>query len=358
MIGDDVGGIAVHIGARVAAAAGPSEVLVSSTVKDLVAGSGIAVPRTAASTRSRASPATGACTPSRPAAPRNRPSPIIRRPPARSRGPPMTDHEPARPASSAPVPSPHPLLDRVDWEAAGREAADLLSAYVRIDSSHPRGRTVETADFLEAILRREGLETRRYPTPDPDKVNLASWLRAERPGRQGDRPLQPHGRRPGRRLGLDVRPVLRRDRGRLRLRAGHAGHEGHGHHGADDDAAPEAPRRRADPRRAAAPHLRRGDRQPARREVDGREPLRRPRPRLRAGRGRLRHARLLQPGRRLRRLGRREADHLDEDDRPRRARPRLAAVGRTPRRTGWSAPPTGSWPQLPPRTTRPGPSPR
>jgi len=41
MIGDDVGGIAVHIGARVAAVAGPGEVMVSSTVKDLVAGSGI-----------------------------------------------------------------------------------------------------------------------------------------------------------------------------------------------------------------------------------------------------------------------------------------------------------------------------
>jgi pimeloyl-ACP methyl ester carboxylesterase len=38
---DGVGGIAVHIGARVAAAAGPGEVFVSSTVKDLVAGSGI-----------------------------------------------------------------------------------------------------------------------------------------------------------------------------------------------------------------------------------------------------------------------------------------------------------------------------
>jgi class 3 adenylate cyclase len=36
-----VGGIAVHIGARIAAEAGPGEVLVSSTVKDLVAGSGI-----------------------------------------------------------------------------------------------------------------------------------------------------------------------------------------------------------------------------------------------------------------------------------------------------------------------------
>jgi class 3 adenylate cyclase len=38
---DDVAGMAVHIGARVSALAGAGEVLVSSTVKDLVAGSGI-----------------------------------------------------------------------------------------------------------------------------------------------------------------------------------------------------------------------------------------------------------------------------------------------------------------------------
>jgi class 3 adenylate cyclase len=37
----DVGGIAVHIGARVAALAGAGEVLVSSTVKELVAGSAL-----------------------------------------------------------------------------------------------------------------------------------------------------------------------------------------------------------------------------------------------------------------------------------------------------------------------------
>jgi len=39
--GDDVAGLAVAIGARVGAKAGPSEVLVSQTVKDLVAGSGL-----------------------------------------------------------------------------------------------------------------------------------------------------------------------------------------------------------------------------------------------------------------------------------------------------------------------------
>ncbi len=42
VIGEKVGGIAVHIGARVAALARPGEVLVSHTVKDLVAGSGLA----------------------------------------------------------------------------------------------------------------------------------------------------------------------------------------------------------------------------------------------------------------------------------------------------------------------------
>jgi class 3 adenylate cyclase len=39
--GEDIGGIAVHIGQRVSALAGAGEVLVSRTVTDLVAGSGL-----------------------------------------------------------------------------------------------------------------------------------------------------------------------------------------------------------------------------------------------------------------------------------------------------------------------------
>jgi len=39
--GDDIGGIGVHIGARVSALAGPNGVLVSSTLRDLVIGSGL-----------------------------------------------------------------------------------------------------------------------------------------------------------------------------------------------------------------------------------------------------------------------------------------------------------------------------
>jgi len=41
-IGDGIGGMAVHIGARISATANAGEVLVSSRVKDLVAGSGLA----------------------------------------------------------------------------------------------------------------------------------------------------------------------------------------------------------------------------------------------------------------------------------------------------------------------------
>jgi class 3 adenylate cyclase len=41
LVGDDVAGIAVHIGARVMACADAGEVLASSTVKDLVVGSGL-----------------------------------------------------------------------------------------------------------------------------------------------------------------------------------------------------------------------------------------------------------------------------------------------------------------------------
>jgi class 3 adenylate cyclase len=41
LMGEDVGGIAVHVAARISALSGAGEVLVSSTVRDLAAGSGI-----------------------------------------------------------------------------------------------------------------------------------------------------------------------------------------------------------------------------------------------------------------------------------------------------------------------------
>jgi len=41
MENDDVGGVAVHLASRVMGKCGPEEVLVTSTVKDLVFGSGV-----------------------------------------------------------------------------------------------------------------------------------------------------------------------------------------------------------------------------------------------------------------------------------------------------------------------------
>ena len=41
LLADDIAGISVHVAARVTALAGPAEILVTRTVKDLVVGSGI-----------------------------------------------------------------------------------------------------------------------------------------------------------------------------------------------------------------------------------------------------------------------------------------------------------------------------
>ncbi len=61
--GDDIGGIAVHIGARVSALAGPNDVLVSSTLRDLVIGSGLEFEERGAHD-SKAFPANGTYSPS------------------------------------------------------------------------------------------------------------------------------------------------------------------------------------------------------------------------------------------------------------------------------------------------------
>ncbi|MCC7367191.1 MAG: M20/M25/M40 family metallo-hydrolase [Chloroflexi bacterium] len=82
---------------------------------------------------------------------------------------------------SAPAPTPHALLERIDWSAIQNEATSILSAYVKLDSSHPVGRTVETARLLADHLATEGIEARIYTTPDPNKVNLLARLQAANP---------------------------------------------------------------------------------------------------------------------------------------------------------------------------------
>src|SRR3954453_7847152 len=80
------------------------------------------------------------------------------------------------------TPPPHPIAQRVDWDAIDKEAEQTLSAYVKLDSSHPVGRTVETARLIADRLAAEGIESKVYETPDPNKVNLVSKLKALNPG--------------------------------------------------------------------------------------------------------------------------------------------------------------------------------
>jgi acetylornithine deacetylase/succinyl-diaminopimelate desuccinylase-like protein len=77
--------------------------------------------------------------------------------------------------------APHPVTERVDWEAVSREAAETLSEYIRIDSSHPAGRTVETAALLADRLAAAGIDPKLYDTDEPGKVNLVARLRADEP---------------------------------------------------------------------------------------------------------------------------------------------------------------------------------
>ncbi len=76
---------------------------------------------------------------------------------------------------------PHPLVQSMDWDAVTREAVDTLSRYIRIDTSHPAGRTVEAAAFLCERLEAEGIQTHVYETGVEGKVNLVARLRSEAP---------------------------------------------------------------------------------------------------------------------------------------------------------------------------------
>src|SRR5258705_11274896 len=57
------------------------------------------------------------------------------------------------------------------------EAVRLLSEYVRIDTSNPPGDTRKTADFLAAILDREGIPVTRYESA-PGKAIIYARLKA------------------------------------------------------------------------------------------------------------------------------------------------------------------------------------
>ncbi len=62
-----------------------------------------------------------------------------------------------------------------DWIGVGREAADLLQQYLRINTTNPPGNEMAAARWLQAVLAREGIEARIFE-PAPGKANLVARL--------------------------------------------------------------------------------------------------------------------------------------------------------------------------------------
>src|SRR5262245_52373637 len=60
------------------------------------------------------------------------------------------------------------------------EATRLLQQYVSIDTSNPPGDTRKTADFLESVLKREGIAVTRYESA-ADKSIVLARLKATTP---------------------------------------------------------------------------------------------------------------------------------------------------------------------------------
>jgi acetylornithine deacetylase/succinyl-diaminopimelate desuccinylase-like protein len=60
-----------------------------------------------------------------------------------------------------------------DWKAVEREALQTLQGYVRIDTSNPPGDVSKAADFLAGVLRREGIDVKRYESAPGRSILLA-----------------------------------------------------------------------------------------------------------------------------------------------------------------------------------------
>ena len=65
-----------------------------------------------------------------------------------------------------------------EWRAIGREAAALLSQYLRINTTNPPGNELQAAQWLAAVLQREGIESQIFE-PRAGKANLYARLKGD-----------------------------------------------------------------------------------------------------------------------------------------------------------------------------------
>lgn len=62
---------------------------------------------------------------------------------------------------------------QVDWNAINEDAIKTLQAYVRINTSNPPGTVTHAADFLQQLLRGEGIDVTRYESGPGRSIVLA-----------------------------------------------------------------------------------------------------------------------------------------------------------------------------------------
>jgi acetylornithine deacetylase/succinyl-diaminopimelate desuccinylase-like protein len=60
-----------------------------------------------------------------------------------------------------------------DWKSVEADAIETLQAYIRINTSNPPGDVTKAADFLAAILQREGIPFKRYESGPGRSILLA-----------------------------------------------------------------------------------------------------------------------------------------------------------------------------------------
>ncbi len=86
--------------------------------------------------------------------------------------------------SSRPVMLPPQLVRETvprtteEWRDAGREAASLLSQYLAINTTNPPGNEIKAAEWLKAVLGREGIEAQIFE-PRSGKANLYARVKGD-----------------------------------------------------------------------------------------------------------------------------------------------------------------------------------
>jgi len=64
----------------------------------------------------------------------------------------------------------------IDWDAVGEETLQLLSDLIKINTTNPPGQETQVANYLQAVLAAEGIESELYAL-DPERANLVARIK-------------------------------------------------------------------------------------------------------------------------------------------------------------------------------------